>query len=104
MTPEERKMLQETYALVRDSNKMLHASRRNAFLGGMLKIAMYAAFIIIPGYYFMTSVLPSINKALEKVNSVNQSMNQVGQSGVDLQNKVQPFVDKMNDFKKMIGQ
>ena len=40
--------LEEILRLTKENNRMLHKMRRSAFLGGLFKFIMWAAFIIIP--------------------------------------------------------
>ena len=71
MTPEQQKLLQETYELTKENNKMLHSARRSAFIGGLFKMAMYAAFIVLPAYFFYTTIVPMLNDTAAKVNAVS---------------------------------
>lgn len=67
-------LLQRTYELARENNKMLHAARRNAFWGGLLKFVLYAAFLFIPLWAYMQYLSPVVNEALktmEKVQGTN---------------------------------
>lgn len=75
MTPEQQKLLQETYELTKENNKMLHSARRSAFIGGIFKLAMYAAFIVLPAYFFYTTIVPMLNDTMQKVNAVQGTVN-----------------------------
>ena len=58
-------MLQETYRLAKENNKMLHTMRRNAFWGGILKFVIYAAFLLAPLWFYMQYLAPTLNQALQ---------------------------------------
>ena len=62
--------LEETYRLAKENNAMLHAMRRNAFWGGILKIIIYAAFILVPLWFYMQYLAPVMNQALEAMQKV----------------------------------
>ena len=51
--------LQEIYRLTKENNQMLHAMRRNAFLGGLFKFIFYAVvFIALPAWVYITYLAP----------------------------------------------
>lgn len=66
----DQELLKRTYELARENNRMLHAMRRNAFIGGLIKMAIYGALIIVPLWYFTTTVLPLLNSAVGAMNNV----------------------------------
>lgn len=62
--------LEQILKLTRENNRMLHAMRRNAWLGGVFKIVMWAAFIIIPFWLYMQYLAPVMQSAMETMNQV----------------------------------
>ncbi len=45
-------MLKETLALAKENNKLLKAMRRDAFIGGFLRIALW--LVVLGGSYYLT--------------------------------------------------
>ena len=63
----------ELLKLVKENNKMLKKMRRNAFLGGVLKIIWIAIIIGVPVYlyvYFLAPVLDQVIGAAQTVQDV----------------------------------
>ncbi|MBI4088006.1 hypothetical protein HY418_01325 [Candidatus Kaiserbacteria bacterium] len=81
--------LQETYRLAKENNKMLHAMRRNAFWGGILKLIVYAAFLLIPLWVYMQYLAPVVNEALKTVQQAQGTGTQVQAQFADFQAALQ---------------
>lgn len=47
---------------------MLHAMRRNAFLGGLVRILVWAAFVIIPAWLYLQYLAPIVQQLTTTVN------------------------------------
>ncbi len=47
---------------------MLHAMRRNAFLGGLVRILVWAAFVIIPAWLYLQYLAPMVQQLTTTVN------------------------------------
>lgn len=62
--------LEEILRLTKDNNRMLHAMRRNAFLGSVVKVIVWAAFIIIPLWLYMQYLAPVMQSMLETVDQL----------------------------------
>ena len=63
-------MLQETYRLAKENNKMLHAMRRNAFWGGLVKFIIYAALLIAPLWLYANYLAPIMDQMLKTMNEL----------------------------------
>ncbi len=63
-------MLQETYRLAKENNRMLHAMRRNAFWGGLLKFIIYAALLIAPLWLYANYLAPVMNQMVKTMNEL----------------------------------
>jgi hypothetical protein len=74
-------LLKETYKLTRENNRMIHAMRRNAFIGGIIKIVIYAALIGVPIWLLVTYVYPILNTAVGTLNQVQGQVQQVQGAG-----------------------
>lgn len=66
----EREKLDEIYRLTKDNNRMLHAMRRNAFLGSVLKIAIYAAMVLFALWAYASYVAPLLEQTLKMMQQV----------------------------------
>lgn len=66
----DRTELEQILKLTRENNRMLHAMRRNAWLGGIFKLIMWAALIIIPFWLYMQYLAPVMQSAMETMNQI----------------------------------
>jgi len=57
---------------------MLHAMRRNAFIGGIIKIAIWAALIGVPIWLYLTYINPVLESAVSTINQVQDTGSQFG--------------------------
>ena len=62
MTPEERRLLQETHALARDNHRMLRSVRRHQLITDFGKFFLWVILIGIGAYYYVFSFLPILDK------------------------------------------
>jgi len=82
--PSHEELLQETFKLARDNNRMLHAMRRNAFFRGILKLAIYAFFVGVSLWFFSTYIYPMLNTAMSTLNDVQGQMQKVQGAGAQM--------------------
>ena len=92
---EDRQMLEEAYRLPKDNKRMLHAMRRNAFWGGLLKFVIYAALILAPLWFYMQYLAPAMNQALE-------TMQQVQGTGAEAQAQLSGLQDALRELQSKI--
>lgn len=95
MPPTNNEQLQELLQLTRDNNRMLHAMRRNAFIGGTIKLALYAAMLILP-FIIYTMYLAPIVADMQRV------MNQVQGTGTQAQAQMQGLQDALKGLQQYI--
>ena len=95
----DKQMLQETYRLAKENNHMLHAMRRNAFIGGILKLLLYAALLLLPFWFYMTYLNGVVQQMLQAYQQLQgtgaQAQAQIGdfqKTLSDLQNKLPSFM------------
>jgi len=62
--------LEELLRLTKDNNRMLHAMRRNAFLGSVVKFIVWAAFIIIPLWLYMQYLAPVMASMMDTMEQI----------------------------------
>lgn len=87
--------IQETLKLTRDNNRMLHSMRRNAFLGGIFKVVLWAAFIIVPGYFYYLYLAPVMQQMLATMNAAQKG-------GAQAQVQIQNFQDMIKNLESKI--
>lgn len=63
-------MLKETYRLSQENNRMLKAMRRSAFWGGVIRIIVYAALLIVPFWFYLTYMAPLVEDMMRTVNQI----------------------------------
>lgn len=85
----------EIYRLTRENNRMLHAMRRNAFLGGIIKLLIYAAMLIIPLWLYMQYLTPV-------VNDMQKMLLQVQGTGAQAQAQVQGLQELLGGLQQYI--
>lgn len=76
MNPEERKMLEETYELVKDNNEMLHRVRgvqKRAFFWSVLKIIVIAG-IAFGAFYYLEPYLNKVMNTLTQISGMKQNV------------------------------
>ena len=88
-------MIKQTYALTRENNRMLHAMRRGAFFGGLLRMIMWLAFIIIPAWLYYVYLAPVMTSALAAMQSAQQS-------GAQAQTQLLDFEKTIKDLQSKI--
>ena len=84
-------MVQDTYRLARENNKMLRAMRRNAFIGGLFKLLFYAALIIAPLWLYRYYLMPIIARLQSEVSYMQNSGGAAQAQLRDLQNLLKAF-------------
>jgi hypothetical protein len=89
---------QELLRLVRENNRMLHAMRRNAFLGGLLKLIVYAVLVLAPIWYYMTYLAPVMQQALSAMQQVQSAGGSAGSQYSELQAAFKKLQEQMSAF------
>ena len=100
MVPDREDLLQETYKIARDNNRMLHAMRRNAFVGGLIKFVIYAVLIIAPLWFFAKYVSPILNSAVSTLNQVQGGIDRTTDAGAQVGAQFSGVIDQL---KKIPG-
>ena len=62
--------LDELLRLTKDNNRMLHAARRSAWLGGVFRVLVWTAFIIVPFWLYMQYLAPVMQQMLKTYEQV----------------------------------
>lgn len=66
----DRGLLEQILKLTRENNRVLHAMRRNAWLGGIFKLVVWAGLIILPFYLYAQYLAPVMQSAMDTINQV----------------------------------
>lgn len=67
---ESQEQLDEIYRLTRENNRMLHAMRRSAWLGSIIKVLVYAAAIVLPLWFYQQYMATTVDAMLKTVSEV----------------------------------
>lgn len=63
-------MIEETYRLALENNKMLHKMRRNAFWGGIIRFIVYGALLAAPIWFYLSYLAPVVDKMFNTVQQM----------------------------------
>ena len=91
MEPNQNDILHETYQLARENNKMLHAMRRNAFLGGIFKLIFWIALIVAPIWFYQAYLSPVVDSMLKSINQIGGASATAQSQFAELQNALKKF-------------
>jgi hypothetical protein len=89
MQPTDRELLEQTYKIERENNKMLKGMRRNAFLGGIFRLLWYALLLGLPLWAYVTYLQPVVNSMLNTAHQVQGTSAQVQLQIQELQGALQ---------------
>lgn len=95
--------LEEVYKLARENNKMLHAIRRDAFVGGILKFVWWIAlFIVIPYVLYVLYLQPYLETIQAAYQNLNDNVSTISNTAKDVENLKSQFPN-FSDFFKQFG-
>ena len=86
--------LDELLRVARENNRMLHAMRRRAWLGGIFKFVLWAAFLLIPLWFYMQYLAPMVEQML-------RTYQQLQGSGAAAQTQLSGFQEALQKFQSM---
>lgn len=93
----DRSQLEQLLKLTKENNRMLHAMRRSAWLGGVFKLITWAAFILIPLWLYMQYFAPimgSMMTTLDQLQKMQGAGTQVSAQFNDLNSTIQKLRDQ----------
>ena len=77
---------------MKENNRMLHAMRRNAFIGGIIKFLLYVGlFVALPLWLYSTYLAPIITSTME-------TMQQIQGTGTQAQSQIDKLQETLNQF------
>ena len=77
MDPESKKLLEETYSLTAENNRMLHSMKRSMLWSRIMSVLYWILIIGISvgAFYY---IQPYLNQAMDIYNSAKGDLNNVG--------------------------
>lgn len=85
-------MLQEILRLTKDNNRLLHAARRNAWIGGIIKFLIYFALVVVvPLWLYATYLAPVLESTLDTMNKIQRTGASAQAQFSDLQNLLKQY-------------
>ena len=87
--------LEEIYRLVRENNKMLHAQRRGAFIGGLLKVLFYIAIAGVSFWSYTHYLAPVLQSALKTAEQMQNAGGQVQAQFGGAGDSLKPLIEQL---------
>lgn len=95
--------LEEVYKLARENNKMLHAMRRDAFVGGIVKFVWWIAlFIVIPYILYVLYLQPYLENIQAAYQNISDSASTLSGAAKDVE-ELKSQSPNIGDFFKQFG-
>jgi hypothetical protein len=94
MLPEP-EMIREIHRLTLENNKMLHAMRRHNFIGGIIKIIIWATLILVPIWLYMQYLAPVLKEVLTTVTQIQTTGANAQAQMADWQKMIQDLQSKI---------
>lgn len=90
--------IEEIYKLTKDNNRMLHSMRRDAFIHGFFKFAIYAAIIGISIWMYIYYIGPLLMSLLKSLQTVANTGVEVQQKAGDIQQTAQQQLSSVSSL------
>jgi hypothetical protein len=68
--------LDQMFEMTAENNRMLHAMRRNAFIGGILKFAFWVLILVVIPYYMWLYIQPYVQEVQGTYQHVTEQSQQ----------------------------
>ncbi len=97
----DRTQVEQILKLAKENNRMLHAMRRNAWVGGVFKLLLWAGFIIVPLWLYMQYLAPimgSMMTTLDQLQKMQGAGTQVSAQFGDLNATLQKLRDQFPQY------
>ena len=84
--------LTELVRMTHENNRMLHAMRRNAFWGGLIKFILYAVVLVVaPLWLYATYLAPMMDQVLDTYQQIQGTGAKAQAQFTDFQNLLKQF-------------
>ncbi|MEK7613712.1 MAG: hypothetical protein AAB439_02450 [Patescibacteria group bacterium] len=94
--------LEEVYKLAKENNKILHAMRRDAFVGGVLKFVFWIVlFVLLPYIAYVVYLQPYITTLQGAYDNLNEKADTLSGAAKDLEeikSKIPDVGSLLNQF------
>jgi hypothetical protein len=80
MDDEYKQLLEENLKVAKENNEMLHAMRREALIGRIIKVLMVFVAIGVPVYLYFSVLQPYVQDARATFEQVQSRVEQVGET------------------------
>ena len=94
----DRTQTEQILKLVKENNRMLHAMRRNAWLGGIFKFVVWAGLIVLPFYLYMQYLAPIMGSMLDAMEKMQGTGAQAQAQFSDLNAALKGLREKFPQF------
>lgn len=81
---------------------MLHAMRRNSFLGGIFRFILWAAAIGIPIWFYLQYLAPILTQAMGTLNQMQGQVQSARDAGAQLSVPFSQFSDMVDKLKSYL--
>jgi len=88
-------MLGDVYRITKENNHMLHAMRRRALVGGLIKFIIWAVLILGPVWFYMTYLNASVQKVLD-------TFTQIQSTGAKAEAQLRAFQQSISELQAKI--
>ncbi len=88
-------MLKETYRLTQENNRILRSMKRNAFWGGLIRLIIYAALLLIPAWFYFTYMAPVVEQMMQTVQEIQGTGAKAQAQFTSLQDAWKQFQEKL---------
>lgn len=94
--------LNDVYELAKENNRMLHAMRRDAFVGGIVKFVFWVAlFVVLPYIAYTVYLAPYLSSIQSAYNNLNEQAGTLSGAAKDLEeikNQIPNIGNLLNQF------
>lgn len=95
--------LGEVYKLAKENNHILKAMRRDAFVGGILKLVFWLAlFVVLPYIAYVTYLAPYIESIESAYQNLNEQANTLSGAAKDLED-IKKQIPNVGDILNQFG-
>lgn len=94
--------LEDVYELAKENNRMLHAMRRDAFVGGIMKFVFWIVlFVVLPYIAYTVYLAPYLSGIQSAYNNLNEQAGTLSGAAKDLEeikNQIPNIGNLLNQF------
>ncbi len=77
---------------------MLHAMRRNSFIGGVFKLVIYIVFVGVPLWFFATYLYPVLNNTMSTLNQMQGQVQNAQGAGVQFSGDINKLLEQVKSI------